>query len=89
MLFLSTMLPSKLVHTRRALSSAIINSDPELISGQACNPSDPPMVFSFFWAKEFYGTRYQSGSFSLINVGVVFHCLHSFSFSCRIKSLSL
>jgi hypothetical protein len=37
---------------------------------------------------ELYGTRYQSGSFSLINVGLCklcnvgsgFHCLHGFSF---------
>ena len=30
--------------------------------------------------EEFYGTRYQSGSFSLFNVGSDFHCLHSFFF---------
>jgi hypothetical protein len=35
----------------------------------------------FFTAvEELYGTRYQSGSFSLINVGSGFHCLRSFSF---------
>ena len=28
--------------------------------------------------EELYGTRYQSGSFSLINVGSGFHCLRSF-----------
>ena len=28
--------------------------------------------------EELYGTRYQSGSYSLINVGSGFHCLHSF-----------
>jgi len=33
--------------------------------------------------EELYGTRYQSGSFSLINVGSGFHCLRSFfSFFC-------
>ena len=32
---------AKLVHTRRALSSTIINSHQETISGQACNPPDP------------------------------------------------
>jgi hypothetical protein len=33
---------AKLVHTRRALSSSVINShQEELISGQACNPLDP------------------------------------------------
>jgi hypothetical protein len=31
--------------------------------------------------EELYGTRYQSGSFSLINVGSGFHCLRSFFFS--------
>ena len=30
--------------------------------------------------EELYGTRYQSGSFSLTNVGSVFHCLRSFFF---------
>jgi hypothetical protein len=30
--------------------------------------------------EELYGTRYQSGSFSLNNVGSGFHCLRSFSF---------
>ena len=33
--------------------------------------------------EELYGTRYQSGSFSLINVGSGFYCLRSFfSFLC-------
>jgi hypothetical protein len=32
---------AKLVHTRRALSSTIINSHQETVSGQACNPPDP------------------------------------------------
>jgi hypothetical protein len=32
---------AKLVHTRRALSSTIINSYQEPVSGQACNPLDP------------------------------------------------
>jgi hypothetical protein len=31
----------KLVHTRRALSSTIVNSHQESVSGQACNPLDP------------------------------------------------
>jgi len=37
--------------------------------------------------EEFHGTRYQSGSFCLINVGRVFHCLHSlfFLFSYLVK----
>jgi len=32
---------AKLVHTRRALSSTIINSHQEPVLGQACNPLDP------------------------------------------------
>jgi hypothetical protein len=34
-------LAAKLVHTRRALSSTVINSHQELVSGHACNPPDP------------------------------------------------
>ena len=37
---------AKLVHTRRVLSSTIINSHQEPVSGQACNPPDPH-YFSF------------------------------------------
>ena len=71
----------KLVHTRRALSSNVINSHQEPVSGQACNPLDPhfPLLFA---VEELYGIRYQSGSFSLINVGTSgIHCLRSFSCS--------
>jgi hypothetical protein len=32
---------AKLVHTRRALFSTVINSHQEPVSGQACNPPDP------------------------------------------------
>ena len=32
---------AKLNHTRRALSSTVINSHQEPVSGQACNPPDP------------------------------------------------
>jgi len=32
---------AKLVHTRRALSSTVINCHQEPVSGQACNPPDP------------------------------------------------
>ena len=31
-----------------------------------------PIDIFFLLVEEFYGTRYQSGSFSLLNVGVVF-----------------
>jgi len=40
----------KLVHTRRALSSTVINSHQKPVSGQACNPLDPHWFFlSFSW----------------------------------------
>ena len=32
---------AKLLHTRRALSSTIINSHQEPVSNQTCNPPDP------------------------------------------------
>jgi len=32
---------------------------------------------TLFLVVEIYGTRYRSGSFSLINVGSGFHCLHT------------
>jgi hypothetical protein len=32
----------------------------------------PIYLVLFLWVEEFYGTQYQSGSFSLINVGSVF-----------------
>ena len=81
---------AKLVHTRHALSSTIINSHQELVSGQACNPrSWSPLNFPFLFAvEELYGTQYQSGSFSLINVESGYHCvvfLFLFSFSGESK----
>jgi hypothetical protein len=40
-----------------------------------------PIDFPFLLVvEELYGTRYQSGSFFLIDVGSGFHCLRSFSF---------
>ena len=73
---------AKLVHIRHALSSTVINSHQEPVSGQAMQPSWSPLNFPFlFTVEELYGTRYQSGSFSLIIVGSGFHCLHSFLFS--------
>jgi hypothetical protein len=42
-------------------------------------PSWFPLIFPFLFAvEELYGTRYQSGTFSLIYVGSGFHCLRSF-----------
>ena len=57
---------AKLVHTRRALSSTIINSHQEPVSGQACNPPDPHRFILL--VEEFYNTWYQNGSFYIINV---------------------
>ena len=76
----SVNLAAKLVHTRRAFSRTVINSHQEPVSGQACNPLDPHCIFPLFAVEDLYGTQYQSGSFSLINVGSGFHCLRSFSF---------
>ena len=79
---------AKLVHTRHAFSSTVINSHQEPVSGQACNPLDLHW-FSFpfhgggalrYLARGGGALRYQSGSFSLIYVGSGFHCLRSFSF---------
>jgi hypothetical protein len=74
---------AKLVHTRRALSSTVnIDSHQVPVSGQACNPPDPHCFFPFlFTVEELHGARYQSGSFSLFNVGSGFHCLRRFSLS--------
>jgi len=58
-----------------SIPCTIINSHQETVSGQACNPPD---ISLFPLVEEFYGTRYQSGSFSLIIVGSDFHCLRSF-----------
>jgi len=42
-------------------------------------PSWSPLIFSLILlVEEFYGTRYQSGSFSFINVGSGFYCLRNF-----------
>jgi len=72
---------AKLVRTRRALSSTIINSHQVTVSGQACNPPDPHWSFFFLLVEDFYGARYQSCFFSLISVGSGFPCLCSFFFS--------
>ena len=39
---------AKLVYIRHALSSIIINSNQEPVSGQACNPTNP-LWFLFLW----------------------------------------
>jgi hypothetical protein len=43
----SVTFAAKLVHTRCARSSTIINPHQETVSGQACNPPDPHWSFSF------------------------------------------
>jgi len=44
-------------------------------------PSWFPLISLFLFAvEELYNTRYQSSSFSLINVGSGFHCMRSFLF---------
>jgi hypothetical protein len=73
---------AKLIHTRRALSSTIINSHPPGDSFRSSLQSSwSPFDFPFLFAvEELYGTRYQSGSFFLINVGSGFHCLRRYFF---------
>ena len=46
---------AKLVHTRRAISSNVINSNQEPVSGQACNPPIPIDFFFLFTVEKFYG----------------------------------
>jgi len=43
-------------------------------------PATLLIFLSYFKVEELYGTRYQSGSFSLINVGSGFHCPRIFLF---------
>jgi len=72
---------AKLVHTRRALSSTVINCHQEPVSGQACNPPDPHCIFlSFLRWRSFtvLGTKV-APSPELIR-GVAF-CLYRFSIS--------
>jgi hypothetical protein len=45
---------ARLVHTIRALSSTVINSHQEPVSGQACNPPDPHwFLLSFSWWRSY------------------------------------
>ena len=72
---------TKLVHTKRALSSTVINSSSGAGFMPSLQPSWSPLIFPFFFTMEkLYGTRYQSGFFSIVNVGSSFHCLCSFFF---------
>ena len=40
---------AKPVHTRLALSSTMINSHQETVSGRACTPLSPLILFFFLW----------------------------------------
>jgi len=72
---------AKLVHTRRALSSTIINSHQEPLLGQACNPLDPHWFFlSFLRWRSFTVLGTKVAPFPYLMWGVVFHCLRSFFF---------
>jgi len=48
---------AKLVHIRRALSSTVINSHQEPVSGQACNLLEYQSFPLLFAVEELYGTR--------------------------------
>ena len=71
---------AKLVHTRRALYSTVINFHQNRFQAKPATLLIPIDFPSLFAVEELYCTRYQSGSFSLINVGSGFHCLRGFSF---------
>jgi len=73
---------AKLVHTRRALSSTILTLTRTRFQAKPATLLIPiDFSFPFAGEGEAYSTQYQSGSFSLINVGSGFHCLRpSFSF---------
>ena len=60
------------------LLSTLIRSQFQAKPATLLIPIDFPFLFA---VEELYGTRYQSGSFSLNNVGSGSHCLHSLSFS--------
>ena len=59
---------AKLVHTRHALSSTIINTSGDGVSS-SLQPLLVPIDLFLVVVEFFYSTRYQRGSFSLINVG--------------------
>jgi hypothetical protein len=47
----------------------MINSHQETVSGQACSLPDPLDLLITPLVEDFYSTQYQSGSFSLEDVG--------------------
>jgi len=70
---------AKLVHTRRALFSTIINSHQETVSGQVCSPPDPHWSL-YFLVKGITVPDTEMASYPWLLWGVVFHCLLSFFF---------
>ena len=73
---------AKFVHTRRALSSIVINSHQELVSNQACNPLDPHKFFlSFSRWRSFTVPGTNVAPFPYLMWGVVFTACVVFSFS--------
>ena len=71
---------AKLVHTRRALSSTVINTHQEPVSGQACNPLDPHWFFLPFRGGGALRYLVPKWLLSLHYCGDGFHCLRSFFF---------
>jgi hypothetical protein len=71
-----------LVHTRRALSSTVINSHQEPVSGEACNPLDPYWIFlSFLRWRSFTVLGTKVAPFPWLMWGVAFTACIVFSFS--------
>ena len=66
------------------LLSTLIRSQFQAKPATLLIPIDFPFLFA---VEELYGTRYQSGSFSLVNVGSGFHCLRSYSSLLAEKTL--
>ena len=71
---------AKLVHTRRALTSTVVNShQQEPVSGQACNPLNPHWLFLPFSRWRSYAVlSTKVATFPLLTWGVPFHCLRRF-----------
>jgi hypothetical protein len=84
-----------LVHTRQTLSSTIIKSHQEPVSGQACNPLDPHCCYFPLCLEEPYGPQFRRGTFSLISVEAISICpfslfsIHKFQCLLTQKGLHL
>jgi len=80
------------LYSKKLTLISTLRAHQEPVSGQACNPHYPHWSLAFLLVKGFYGTRYQSGSFSFINVGTpgsgfslpaLFFCLVNTTQSCK------